>query len=72
MWSEDPSQPDNCPSQTPADPIGLLVDLATERTELPSVRHADDKSPSSMWTAHKVEDRQVGYDEVGAGRREPG
>jgi hypothetical protein len=27
--------------------------------------------PSSMWTAHKVEDRQVGYDEVGAGRREP-
>jgi len=59
-------------AETLADPIGILVDLAAGRTELPCIRQANDKSPSSMWTAHKVEDRQVGYDEVGAGRREPG
>jgi len=51
---------------------GYWVDVAARREELPCIRQADDKSPSSVWSVHQVDDRQVGYDKVGAGRREPG
>src|ERR1035437_3398297 len=72
MWSEDPSQPDHYPAQTLADPVGILVDVAAGRTELPCIRQANDKSPYCMWFVHQVDDRQSGYDEVRAGRREAG
>ena len=72
MWSEDSVQPDHRPAQTLADPVGILVDVAPERAELPCIRQADDKSAGCMRSVHQIDDRQVGYDEVRAGRREPG
>ena len=72
MWSEDSGQPDHRPAQTLADPVGILVVVASGRAELPGIREAEDKSPSCMSPAHPVDNRQVGYDEVRAGRREPG
>jgi hypothetical protein len=71
MWSEDSGQPDHHPAQTFADPVGVLVYVAAGRAEPPCIRQADDKSPSCMRFVHQVDDRQVGYDEVRAGR-EPG
>ncbi len=53
-------------------PSGILVDVAPDRAELPRIRRADDKSSRSMCSVHQIADLQVGYDEVGAGRREPG
>ena len=72
MRSEDSGQQDHRPAQTLADPVGILVDVAAGGTELPCIRQADDKSPCCMWAVHQVYDRQVGYDEVRAGRCEPG
>jgi hypothetical protein len=46
--------------------------LRAGRTKLPSLLQADDKSPLRMWPVHQVEDQQVDYDEVRAGRREIG
>src|SRR5271156_3081907 len=71
MWSEDSGQPDHRPTQTLADPVGILVDVASRRAELPRICQANDKSPTCMWAVHQVDDRQIGYDEVRAGRREP-
>jgi hypothetical protein len=70
MWSEDSGQPDHRPTQTLADPVGILVDVAAGWTELPRIRQANDKSPTSMWAVPQVDNRQIGYDEVSAGRRE--
>src|SRR5271157_901206 len=72
MWSEDSGQPDHRPAQTLADPVGILVDLAAGRAELPCIREADDKPPGCIWSVHQVDDGQVGYNEVRAGRRDPG
>lgn len=71
MWSEDSGQPDHRPAQALADPVGILVDVAAGRAKLPRIRQADDQSPSCMWSIHQVDDRQVGYDQVRTGRREP-
>ena len=71
MWSEDSREPDYRATQTLADPVGILVDVAAGRVELPRIRQANDKSPGCMWFVHEVGDRQVGYDEVRAGRRKP-
>jgi hypothetical protein len=54
-----------------ADPVGILVDVAAGRAELPCIRQADDKSPGCMWSVHQVGDRQIGYDKVRARRRGP-
>ena len=70
MWSEDSVQPDHQPAQTLADPVGILVDVASGRAELPYICQADDKSTIRVWSVHQVDDRQV--DEVGTGRFEPG
>src|SRR5580658_296196 len=72
MWSEDSVQPANRSAQTLAEPVRVLVDVAAGRAELPCICQANDKSPRCMWSAHQVDDRQVGYDEVRAGQREPG
>src|ERR1700683_3309141 len=72
MWSEDSVQPDNRSAQTLAEPVGILVDVAAGRAELPCICEANDESPRCMWFAHQVGDREVGYDEVRAGRRQPG
>jgi hypothetical protein len=71
MWSEVPGQPDHRLTQTFADSVRILVDFAAGRAELPCIRQADDKSPGRLWSLHQVGDRQVGYYEVRAGRREP-
>ena len=71
MWSEDSGQPDHRPTQTLADPVGILVDVAAGRAELPRICQANDKSPTCMWAVHQVDDRQVGYDEVRARRCKP-
>lgn len=70
MWSENSVQSDHRAAQTLGDPVVILVDVAPGRTELRSLRQADDKSPLRMWPVHQVEDQQVDYDEVRAGRRE--
>ena len=60
---EDSGEPDNRASQTPADPVGILVNVAPRRSQLPCIRQANEKSSGCVWSVH-LADRQVSYYQV--------